>query len=205
MQKSLLLALLSFCILSCKKYAALETIENKNSAGYTERYTRRTNDYAKEGLYIKMDAMGNKIEEAQYKNDTLHGWRVLYAEKGDTQTVENYKMGTFDGEFRVYYDSGKLKLLGYYENNAMTGKWKGYYDNGALKEEVQFQNNAENGPFVEYYPNGKLKTEGTYLNGDTEHGELKEYNEEGILAKRKMCNNGICKTIWEANSSGTLQ
>lgn len=190
-------------LLSCKKMPTVETVENTNEAGYVERYTRRVKDYAKEGIYLRLDPKGNKVEEAQYKNDTLNGWRILYSENGDTQTVENYKMGAFDGEFKVFYDNGKLKLLGFYKNNEMIGKWKGFYDNGILKEEVQFQNNAENGPFLEYYPNGKLKAEGAYLNGDSEHGELKEYNEAGILVKRKECNNGICKTVWTTEEVGS--
>lgn len=197
MYKIGLLALCTLIIMSCNKKSPVETIENKNEAGYVERYTRRVSDYAKEGLYVKLDPKGTKIEEAQYKNDTLHGWRILYGETGDTQTLEHYHMGAFDGEFKVFYDNGKLKLQGYYEDNEMSGKWKGYYDNGKLKEEVQFQNNAENGPFVEYYDNGKLKAEGSYLNGDSEQGELKEYNNSGELIKRKQCNNGICKTMWE--------
>jgi antitoxin component YwqK of YwqJK toxin-antitoxin module len=197
MYKSWLGILLVLICIHCKNTPEVETIENTNEAGYVERYMRRMSDYAKEGLYVKIDPKGNKVEEAQYKNDTLDGWRILYGERGDTQTVENYRMGAFDGEIKVFYDNGKLKLLGYYENNEMTGKWKGYYDNGALKEEVTFADNAENGPFVEYYNNGKIKAEGAYLNGDSEHGELKEYNDAGILIKRKQCSNGICKTVWE--------
>lgn len=179
-----------------------ETVETQDESGNIIRYERRLNDYAKEGVYVKLNPNGKKLEEAHYQNDTLDGWRILYSEKGDSAVAEFYKNGRFDGAYRVFHDNGKLKLLGQYKNNEMVGVWKGYYDNGALKEEVTFKENLENGPFVEYYPNGKLKAEGTYLNGDFEHGELKLYNETGELVRRMNCDKGICRTVWSSEVKG---
>ncbi len=195
--------LLAFCLLAlllfaCKQKGALETIENKDEAGYVERYTRRKSDFAKEGLYTRIDPQGKKVEEALYKNDTLDGWRILYYETGDTQVLESYKTGLFHGIYKVYFPEGGVKLLGQYADNEMTGLWKGYYENGSIKEEVTFEKSEENGPFVEYYPNGKLKAQGNYLNGDYEHGELKLYDEAGQLIKTMQCDKGICRTTWEA-------
>jgi len=189
-------ALCLFALVSCQPKT--ETVETQDEAGNTIRYERRLNDYAKEGAYLKLDPNGKKLEEAQYKNDTLDGWRILFSETGDTVVAERYKNGAFDGEYRVFHENGKLKLLGQYVNNEMVGVWKGYYDTGALKEEVQFKNNQENGPFVEYHPNGKLKAEGTYQDGDNEHGELKLYNENGELVRRMNCEMGVCRTVWSA-------
>lgn len=191
----------AFMVVGCKTSPKLETVEAKDNAGYTERYSRRKSDFAKEGLYVKIDPQGNKVEEAQFASDTLHGFRILYYENGDTQIVESYQMGGFEGDYKVYYPGGQLKMLGKYEDNVMTGKWKVYYENGGLKEEVTFKNNQENGPFVEYHPNGNLKAEGTYLNGDYEQGELKLYDENGKHIKTMMCEKGVCRTIWEAEKS----
>ncbi len=196
-----------FCCLivlaySCKSNSnRVETIENKDHDGYTERYQRRVSDYAKEGLYVKIDPQGKKVEEATYTSDTLHGWRILYYESGDTQVIENYRMGKFEGEYKIFYPDGQVKLTGRYVHNQMSGAWQGFYENGALKEVVTFERNQENGPFVEYYPNGKLKAEGTYLNGDYEHGELKLYDETGKHIKTMMCNKGVCQTTWEAEKN----
>ncbi|MBK7872056.1 MAG: toxin-antitoxin system YwqK family antitoxin [Saprospiraceae bacterium] len=186
-----------FIAFACKSSPKVETVEAKDNDGYTERYQRRKSDYAKEGLYVKTDPQGAKVEEAMYKSDTLDGWRIIYYETGDTQVLESYRQGLFEGAYRVYYPGGKTKLSGTYSNNEMNGLWKGFYENGALKEEVTFANNQENGPFVEYYPNGKLKAQGSYLDGDNEHGELKLYNEAGVHIKTMECDKGICKTIWE--------
>ncbi len=190
-----------FFVIGCKTSPKLETVEATDNAGYTERYSRRKSDFAKEGLYVKIDPQGNKVEEAQFSSDTLHGFRILYYENGDTQIVESYQMGGFEGDYKVYYPGGQLKMLGKYEDNVMTGKWKIYYENGGLKEVVTFKNNQENGPFVEYHPNGNLKAEGTYLNGDYEQGELKLYDENGKHIKTMMCEKGVCRTTWEAEKS----
>lgn len=189
----------AFFTTACSK---IETVEVKDDDGHViERYMRRKSDFAKEGKYEKFAADGVKIEEASYRNDTLHGQRTLFYENGKPQYVEQYKNGLFEGPYRAFHDNEKLKLEGNYAGGAMTGEWKAYYPSGQLKEIVRFENNEENGPFTEYHDNGKLKAEGSYLEGDYEHGELKLYDEQGELFRRMMCDRGICKTIWLRDST----
>ena len=196
MKQIWILALISlFVITGCK--SKVEQVENIDSYGYTERYQRNKADFAKQGLYQKLDDQGRLMEEASYENDTLSGIRVLYFENGDTQIVETYREGIFDGPYRSYYESGQLNLTGHYQTNEMTGDWDRYYKNGQLMERVRFEKNAENGPFIEYYENGNLKAEGTYLNGDNEHGLLKLYDEQGELKRKMNCESGICRTTWK--------
>lgn len=175
--------------------ADLEQVEKTDPYGNTERYTRRQSDYAKEGRYELISPEGHTLETAAYRNDTLHGTRVLYYETGDTQIVEQYVAGRFAGPYRAFYPDGELELEGQYIANAMEGIWKRYYENGQVMEEVQFQDNAENGPFKEYYENGNLKAEGYYKDGDNEHGMLKLYNEQGELDKLMNCQHGVCRTV----------
>ena len=205
------LLLLSFVISACHSVSEkvdkqadlinpeeVEIVENTDEFGDQEEYSRKKSDYSKHGQYTKYAAEGGHlIEKAFYVNDTLHGVRVLFGEKADTQIVENYQMGRFEGPFLAYYENGQLELQGEYSNNTMSGKWKRYYKTGELMEVVTFRDNKENGPFVEYYPNGKLKAEGQYLEGDHEHGLLKLYDEEGVLVKKMQCEKGICSTTWE--------
>lgn len=191
--------LISLITFGCK--SNVETVENTDADGYVERYERRKSDYAKEGKYVMLDPQGRLLEEAQYTNDTLNGYRVIYFENGDTQIVEKYEMGRFSGFYKIFHPNGQEKLVGQYQNNKMTGKWKAYYENGQLKEVVTFRDNEENGPFIEYHPNGNLKAEGTYLNGDFEQGELKLYDEDGKHIRTMMCERGVCRTTWEAENS----
>ena len=176
--------------------SSLEYVTYTDDLGVTEHYYRSTRNNAKQGIYKKVDKQGKLIEEANFVNDTLHGLRIIYYEKGDTQIVENYQSGYFDGPYKAYYEGGQLELLGYYVNNTMKGKWYRYYPTGELMEIVTFDANEENGPFVEFYQNGNKKAEGTYLEGDNEDGMLLLYDDEGTLVRKMDCNKGICKTIW---------
>ena len=170
-------------------------MEAQDEYGYTEKYFRRSSDYAKEGWYQRFDTQNRKVEEAYYLHDTLDGMRILYYNSGDTMSVETYRKGAFEGPFRAYHENGKKKAEGNYAANAMSGVWLSYYTDGALKESVTFRDNAENGPFKEYHPNGKIKAEGSYLDGDNEHGELKIYDENGELLRTMICNRGVCRTV----------
>ena len=199
--KTQLLTISALLLLFTACKSKMEQVEHVNSYGYTEKYTRDKETYAKEGLYQQFDEENRLIEEAQYENDTLHGMRVIYFEQGDTQIVEHYQRGRFEGAYRTYYEGGALEQEGQYTDNKMTGFWKRYYPNGQLMEKVQFQNNTENGPFIEYYENGKLKAEGDYLEGDNEHGLLKLYDESGELMRKMECERGICRTVWKRGAS----
>lgn len=194
--KNLLLLLTVILMIACK--GKLEVVENKDENGnLIELYNRSTEDFSKQGAYIKYAPAGNAIEEAHYINDTLHGKRVLYFDNGKPQIVENYVMGEFVGLYQAYYSNGQLELSGKYANGAMEGIWERYYESGEIMERVPFKKNQENGPFKEYYRNGKLKAEGAYLEGDKEHGELKLYSKDGRLEREMMCDRGVCKTTWK--------
>jgi antitoxin component YwqK of YwqJK toxin-antitoxin module len=178
-----------------------DLVEVKDEEGnLLERFQVLKETYVKDGTYEAFYPSGAVLEEATYQNDTLQGTRTLYYENGQAQVVEEYDKGLFVGTFTAYHENGEVELRGSYEDNAMEGEWQAFYDNGQLKEVVQFTNNQENGPFIEYYANGNLKTEGNYLNGDTEDGLLKEYNEEGVLIRKALCENGICRTTWTLES-----
>ncbi len=186
----LVLALLSHCS------SKLERVETTNEYGYTERYRRDRETYAREGTYQRYNTQGELVEQAEYRNDSLIGERILFYENGDTQIVETYRNGAFEGPYRLYYEGGPVQQEGRYVNNVMEGEWKGYYPSGQLKEVVTFRNNTENGPFREWHENGQLKAEGTYRDGDNEHGELKLYDEQGELERVMNCDMGMCETTW---------
>lgn len=193
-----LLLLMVFAACSDREKIPVEKVEATDNYGNQEIYFRRESNYAKEGFFTRLTPLGEKMEEAFFQNDTLHGRRVLFYENEDTQSVETYDMGLFAGPYRLYYPSGQLQQEGQYQNNEMTGPWKLYYENGQLKEVVHFSENQENGPFVEYYENGAIKAEGQYRNGAFEHGELKLYDESGELTRIMDCEQGVCRTRWQA-------
>ncbi len=196
------LLFLALCLAACK--SELETVESKDEDGNLIRFTRQTENYARQGLFTRLTPDGIKLEESNYLNDTLHGQRTLFFPNGKPEIIELYHKGAFSGKHKTFFESGQLKVEGEYIDGAMNGNWQVYYESGQLKEIVSFKDNEENGPFKEFYPNGKQKAEGQYLGGDNEHGELLLYDEAGELIKKMNCNHGICRTAWtkeEGNST----
>lgn len=199
MNQYFLFSFLFIGLLSCGETDSsldLEVVENKDENGnLIEKFSRRKDTFAKQGLYQAFSKDGKIIEEAYYENDSLNGERKLYYESGKIEIIQPYVMDKFEGEYKEFYENEQLKFEGKYADNAMVGIWKKYYDTGSLMEEVYFENSSENGPFKEYYQNGNLKTEGEYLNA-SENGLLKKYDENGDLIARMQCLKGICQTIW---------
>lgn len=191
---SVLILVLSVFILSCKKENLHKTYYD--SGALMEEYTI-TEDSLITGLYKRFHPDGGIAEECTYKNGQRNGWRKLYDTSGRLEAIYPYSDGKINGEYQAFYPSGKLKIKAQYVNNEIVGEFLKYYENGNLKERVMFKDNMENGPFEEYHENGNLKWRGSYLNGDNEFGLLEEFNEEGILIKKMMCDSmRICKTIW---------
>ncbi len=151
----------------------------------------------KHGVYKAFNASGTLIEEAIYADGKLNGYRRLYREDGSIEIEEHYQHDTSHGPYTVYYQSGAQEISTDYTQGKMNGMLHRYYESGKIMEEVKMEDNEENGPFKEYYENGNIQWEGTYLNGENEVGILKQYNENGILTKKMLCDSlSICQTIW---------
>lgn len=179
----------------------LETTEALNDQGQLERWQRRKDNQAREGLYQRYSADGVLLEEANYRAGTLQGERKYFSQLGQLESIERYENGQLHGKFQSFHENGQLKIEQDFVQGALTGMSVRYYADGKIQERVQLKDNVENGPFVEYYENGKLKTEGFYApdeDGDgVEHGELKEYDTTGTLIRIADCNQGTCLTRWK--------
>lgn len=167
-------------------------------------YTIRKEDGKKHGEYI-IYIDGKLSEKGTFKEDVQVGTRTMYSSSEQILATEEYDNGQLISR-KDYSQDGHLSSEGQYDaEGTMSGEWKYYYSNGQVREKITYQNNVEDGPFVEYYENGKIKTEGTYSplsfgiqTEGVEQGELKEYNEDGVLVARKQCEDGKCKTVWTA-------
>ena len=193
---ALLLLLQSAC-----KENPLETVENRNETGQLERFQRNKQTFAKEGLYQKLSSEGTLLEEANYHLDVLDGEKKYYYPSGAVEILETYKNGEYHGKYRKFYEDGKPSIEQEYVDGALQGLSIAYYPNGAVRERVTMKDNEEQGPFQEYYENGNLKAEGAYAPSETEsaleQGELKEYDENGVLTRIADCKDGRCTTRWE--------
>lgn len=191
--KFLYLTLISVLLLACSSERFVEIKDDDGNL--LERY-QVDKEGTRVGVYESYNG-GKLVSKANYKEGIQSGKRVIFFENGNPEIEENYKNGALEGDYKVYYDTGELMLESKYVDNTIQGQVKKYYKSGQLMEDVAFVNNEENGPFVEYWENGNLKWEGTYLNGDNEFGELKKYNEEGIIIRKLMCDSlAVCRTFW---------
>jgi antitoxin component YwqK of YwqJK toxin-antitoxin module len=192
-----------FLLAACANGPELETVESTDEQGLRIVYQRQVDNYAREGQFERFDAGGNRIELAGYRNDSLHGPRILFYPTGDTLSVETYRDGRFEGPYRAYFEDGTLRQVGQYADNVMTGPWISYYPSGERREVVQMANNLEQGPFTEWYDGGALKAEGQYRDGDKEDGELRLYDSTGTLVRIMDCELGMCFTRWRADTLQT--
>jgi|TARA_R110000737_G_scaffold344660_1_gene372069 antitoxin component YwqK of YwqJK toxin-antitoxin module len=179
-----------------------KTITTIHETGEKYEEYQYTGDSLKHGWYKRYSPEGKLTEESNYNDGKLDGSRKIYTSEGELEVTEQYTSDALNGVFKTYHSNGNIKLEGLYTDNVLAGVVKGYYPSGELMEEVMFEKNMEQGPFKEYHTNGKLKWEGTYRNGDKEFGLLKEYNEQGELIKKMLCDsNAICTTTWKIDGS----
>lgn len=195
MTRTFYLLLLILFVIGCKN--DFKTISEQNEFGQKVVYQVHVETEMKEGAFTLRDSTGVLLEEANYMQDTLHGERKLYTDKGELEAIENYRNGMFEGPYQLLFPDGQVKFDAAYSNGVLVGEAKGYYSDGQLKEVVQFKDNVENGPFIEYHPNGNLKAKGSYYSGNhSEHGPLELFDENGDLIKKMNCEKGVCRTSW---------
>ncbi len=193
---SLILGLLAITAISCSD---LSTIKDYNDDGSLYRTYQVDKDSLIQGNYLVYYEGDNKkiFEQANYVDGKLHGDRVLYYDDGTPEIRERYIKDVLVDTLKVFYPSGEIKRKASYDNGVLSGSVQSYYEDGTLKEEATFVDNLENGPFTEYHPNGLPKWKGNFLNGDSEFGELLQYNEQGVLVRKMMCDsNAVCNTFW---------
>jgi antitoxin component YwqK of YwqJK toxin-antitoxin module len=195
------LALLFAISYACKEEPILVKVTDENGVLTMEYFVIQ--DSVRHGQSLTYYDNGKDIFlKENYRKGNLHGERIIYFPNGSPEIVEHYRHGRIHGALKAYYENGQLELSGMYTDGTMNGTLKKFYPGGQLKEEVSFANNIEEGPFTEYHPNGNIHWTGTYRNGDNEVGELKEFDEDGLLVKKMFCDSlSICKTTWQKEES----
>lgn len=198
--KHTLILSLSLIILGC---STENIVQIKDDEGRIRESYQITKDSVKNGIYKAFYESGDLFEESNFIDGIQEGQRTIFYESGGKEIEEMYKSSLLNGDYKVYYESGKLKIEALYVNNEIKGKLKKYYETGQLMEDVSYSNNEENGPFIEYWENGNLKWEGSYRFGDNEYGELKKYDEQGVLIRKLMCDSlAVCRTFWTLAEDG---
>ncbi|MEO6189522.1 MAG: hypothetical protein ABIO44_03255 [Saprospiraceae bacterium] len=203
MKVALYILIILLTLVSCKQN---KTYEVKNSKGFVVRRVTLQGDttQGKNGIYEIFDEKGLPLEYAEYRNGKLEGEKRIY-DAGKLYNTEFHKNDLYEGPYKVFYSDGKVQLESQYVNNEMMGELKAYYPSGKLKEIVQMKANQEDGPFKEFYENGNIRAEGNYKEGAKENGLLVLYDSLGTMIRKMQCIDGICNTIWIADSLTTVK
>ena len=152
---------------SGKSKAVIEHSETSRSTGFFYHETGGVMSYGiytnlkKDSIWVNWDNQGRLSSRESYKNDSLHGMKVIYylPPAGDNSqrpmTVMNYNNGQLHGEYKEYFDTGKLKTSGAYENNKKVGIWEGYHVDGGKMTLERFKEGVRHGWCIGYDKHGK--------------------------------------------------
>jgi len=194
--------LLSFsCVFVFACNSAYEKVDTFRDDGTLEAsWIAHRETGERHGEYRQYSRDGILVENANYRNNLLHGSRVLFDEEGRKIIAEEYRNDLLHGKYTAWFPEGGIRYSGQYFENAMHGQWIYYYPSGAVKEEVQFEDSETKGPFTEYFEDGTIKTKGNYVPGELEQDILQMFDSTGTLERLMLCNAGLCITQWTPDS-----
>ncbi|MFA5573866.1 MAG: hypothetical protein WC994_02300 [Brumimicrobium sp.] len=177
-------------------------IVHKEGSNRSEAFLYHHNEkLAAHGIYIngKKDSIWTNFtpngffsSEESYKNDKLHGKKIVYYGEEVTITkrklklrVDNYNEGQLDGESVEYYPDGKVKYKVTYKNNKKVGKAFLYHPNGQVEVEEYWKEGKKHGLWKLFDVNAKEIGRRYFRNGSTVEGKalekyLKELKEKGL-------------------------
>ncbi len=183
---------------SCKFDNHKKIVVNDQSGYYRDEYYV-IDDSIKDGQFLRFFSDGKLSDSCGYKMGKLEGIKKLYSPEGNLQILQTYKNGKLNGDYIVYYPDGSVKIRQQFIDDQLQGISYRYYPDGKIQEEVSMKNGLENGAFKEYYPSGTLHWKGTFLNGANEQDTLYEYDKNGDLMRKLLCDMGYCRTFWRVN------
>ena len=177
---------------SGKFKAVIEHSDTPRSVGYFYHETGGVmsfgiyNNLKKDSIWINWDNQGRLSSKETFKNDSLHGQKVVFylpTEEGDKSqrpmTLYTYNNGVLHGEFKEFFPSGKLKTSGTYENGKKVGVWDSYHVDGGKMMMERYKDGARHGWCIGYDKSGKEEGKRYYYYGRWLEGkELKQVMSE---------------------------
>ena len=102
---------------------------------------------------------GNKVYEAEFKNEEIHGKETIWYENGNKDFEVEYQNGKRYGRAIWWYEDGSKECEAKYQNGKQHGKYIGWYENGNKRYEKEYQN----GKLIneQYYKNNTRISKGS--------------------------------------------
>jgi antitoxin component YwqK of YwqJK toxin-antitoxin module len=79
-----------------------------------------TNEFGKQGYWVKYNEEGTKFSEENFSNDKKHGLFIRYNENTTIACISNFVNGFHDGLGVEYYEDGSVLEEWAYENGNFT-------------------------------------------------------------------------------------
>ena len=123
------------------------------------------------------------------------------------------KFGQKQGNWKYFWENGNLEMEGTYQNDKKKGYFKYYDETGNFKYVEKYDNDnlVVDAPETRqmdvrtvYHPNGKPAITATYYKGVPD-GIRREYDEDGLVIKGYVFNNGILRYEGITDESGKRQ
>lgn len=119
------------------------------------------------------------VEKGQYEGGRKVGTWVRFDARGNPVREAQWMANELQGTLRSYHPNGQLREEGEMLQGHKHGRWRAWFPSGELETDQYYVCGVLWGPSKAYYPSGKLHTAGSFERG-RKVGEWKIYSETGI-------------------------
>jgi antitoxin component YwqK of YwqJK toxin-antitoxin module len=130
-------------------------------------------DQKKDSTWVNYNEEGLVVGLETFKNDMLHGKKVVYYLDGQIETeklnplsVVIYQNDTLNGEYKEFFSTGKLKLIGKYKKGRLVGEWKEFYPNGSIFKVSRYKDDRLHGWLTTFTKDGEKNGDFLYQFGE---------------------------------------
>ncbi|MCH2224400.1 MAG: hypothetical protein MK066_06480 [Crocinitomicaceae bacterium] len=145
----------------------------------------------KDSIWTTFDRFGKVSGKETYKNDSLHGQKVIYFPPDEesrnqvVSSVSNYVNGSLEGDYIEYFINRSVREKGTYKNNKKHGVWISYQVGGAKMMLTRYKEGKRHGWCLAYDKLGKEQAKkyfyyGRHLEGKELAKKMKQMKELGI-------------------------
>lgn len=129
---------------------------------------------------------------------------IEYYKNGQIKALYQYSDNVLNGAHKSYYIDGQPNEVGFYTNDSLSGDWNGYHQNGEKSYTGSFKSGKRQGKWTYLYNNGNLKETYEYNDNGDIHGEVKYYNEDGIVYNIDIYKDGELKGYKYLDEDGKI-
>lgn len=146
---------------------------------------------------------GNLYEVSNWKGAKKNGLEFFYHENGQIHEKSTWINGVHEGPDTLWFDNGQISQITINHLGKANGYTEIWYPNGNFKFKGTFKNGLYQDKCIVYRENGTINTFG-YFKDNEPHGEVKSYDNKGLLLKSFYYENGKMEGKQKFYTNGKL-